>query len=615
MMLLLVALLAPPAHPAVGEARAVLAAEGGQVPPPRSERWPMRVAWITAARAPCPDRVALTAALEPNGPGRDAETRMRRLLAAQIACGQSTAETTKRLAIDHPLPTDDISRLTADEKRARARALEQQGEYVAARALWQALDTRADRFEVARLGLKRFRTDFVGTAKLFAALADGDDDLAADAAYFHAKSLGRAGDLKAAMAAYDAVVRRFPDHKRAADARFFKAFAQYEAARRPATPAARRAAARAAAKAFAALDDKSWAKSAQWYAVWSAYLAGDATPAALDAVAASAKPGSQLARKANYWAARAELPWRFDRAFARYAELITERAMDWYGLLILRDFPGLVSHPPLPRPPAVVPTDLAEAVDEIRALSAAQLMWFARRRFADLRPRLRKADLLGLEGQLAIEVGDAEDTLRHATVRNIARLRHPPDPADAAAWRAAWPLAYPAPIAAAAQRNQVPPALIHAFIRKESAYAPDAVSKAHAKGLMQLLPRTAKRIQADRALGGDAPDLHDPTTNIELGSWYVGALAARYGGQLPITMAAFNAGPDAVDSWRGARTDLETALWVETIPFLQAREYVKRLTASLVVYGIVRGGLLGTLAQGAIPQRVDLANDQGGVDY
>lgn len=608
-------LRAPPVHPAVAEAQAILAAEAGGASP-KGTLWPERIAWIEAARAPCPERIAQVEALTPNGPGRDAEARLRLLLAARQACKQPSADTVKRLAIDHPRAGDDLSGLSADETRARARSLELQGEYAAARDLWAALGTRADRYEIARLQLERFRDDFPAAAQQFAALAEGDDDLAADAAYFHAKSLGRANQLTAAMAAYDGVIARFPTHARAADARFFKAFSQYEAARRPSTADARQAAYRAAAKAFAALEDPSWKASARWYAGWSAFLAGDATPADLEALAGDAKIGSEAWRKAIFWAARAELPWRPDRAAAQYARLLGDRTMDWYGLLILRDFPALGATAPLPVPPAEVGPDFVAEVDEIRALADAKLMWFARQRLAALRPKLQRADQWALEAWLAVLVGDAEDTLRAATVRHQARFRQPPRPEDAAAWRAAWPLAYPTEIATAAAHSKVPPALIHAFIRKESAYAPDAVSKAHAKGLMQLLPRTARRIQADRGLDPSTVDLHDPATNIDLGAWYVGALAARYGGQLPITMAAFNAGPDAVGSWRGHLTDLETALWVELIPFLQAREYVKRLTASLVVYGLVSGhGALGDLARQAIPQRVDLADDQRGVDY
>lgn len=610
------ATLAPPTHPAVVEAQAIEQAEAGAQAIPDSARWPARVAWIKALRVPCPDRVQHIEALKPDGPGRDAEARLRHLRAAQIACKQSAAQTTKRLAIDYPTPGDDLSALSDDEKRSRARALEQQGEYAAARDLWQALGTRADQYEVARLALERFRTDFRAAAAQFGALIKGDDDLVPDAAYYHAKSLGRAGDLPAAMAAYDAVVKRFPTHKRAADARFFKAFSQYERAREPRTAAGRQAAYREAAKAFAAIEDASWKNSAAWYATWSRFLAGDAQAADFDALAADAKPGSQAHRKALYWAARADLPWHFERAAARYARLLDARVMDWYGLLVLRDFPLLVSHPQLPRLDASVPATVKAEVEEIRALMQAGKAWFARKRFADLRPALRKADALALEAQLAFEVGDAEDTLRHAAVKHQVRLRQPPEPEDAAAWHAAYPLAYHAIIEAEARRNRLPPALIHGFIRKESAYAPDAVSKAHAKGLMQLLPRTARRIQADRGLDPGTVNLFDPKTNITLGTWYVGALAQRYDRQLPLTMAAFNAGPGAVDSWRGAETTMETARWVDTIPFLQAREYVKRLTASLVVYGLVnRQGTVGELAAEAIPRSVALGKADGGVRY
>ena len=614
-------------HPAVAEARAILSVESGD---PRAlgpailkeGRWPDRANWALARRAfqrdaPCPERLAITDGLKPNGPDRDAETRLRWLLSAQIACKADPKETARRLAIDFPTAEDDVSMLSPDERRARARSLEETGDYTAARDIWTALGTREDRFEVARLGLKRFRTDFKATAALFKALVQGDDDLSAEAAYLHAKSLGREGDLKAAMAAYDAVGARFPAHKVAEDAAFFKAFSMYERARLPKAASERQAAYRAAAKAFDAMDAKSWADSAAWYAAWCRFLAGDRVAPEFDAIANGAKAGSQSQRKARFWAAHADLPWKPAAAAARFSALLADQTHDWYSLLIIREFPALAPKPAaLTDPPAIVPSQLAAGVDEIRALVAADLMWFARSRFTALRPALREAKATGLEARLAVEVGDAEDTLRHATARNQAILVHPIQPADLPIWRAAYPAAYAEPIAKASKANAIPPALIHGFIRKESAYAPDAVSAAHAKGLMQLIPRTARSIRAARGLGLGDVDLHDPKTNIEFGAWYVGALAKRYGGQLPIVMATFNAGPGAYDTWKGAETQVPTALWVEMIPFLQAREYVKRLTATLVIYDqLTRPIGLAQAVDAAIPAQVDAAIDTGGVDY
>lgn len=617
-------LAAPPAHPAVAEARAILSVESGDTRAldPESTRWPDRAAWAVARRAfqrgaPCPEQLALIDGLKPNGPGRDAETRLRWLLSAQKACKVDTRDTAKRLAISHPTPEDDVSGLTPDERRARARALEESGDYAAARDIWVALGTREDRFEVARLGLKRFRTDFKGTAAQFKALVTGKDDLSADAAYFHAKSLGRLGDLKAAMAAYDAVRQQFPTHARADDAAFFRAFSMYERARLPSTPGARRAAHLAAADAFAKIDAKSWKNSAAWYAVWCRYLAGEPVAAAFDAIAEEAKAGSQTQRKATYWAARADLPWKPMAAARRFSALLDDRIHDWYGLLVIRDFPALA--PPkvaLTDAPIVVPLPLKGAVDEVRALVAAELMGFARARFAAMRDDLRAAKAVALEGRLAVEVGDAEDTLRSATARNQAILRGPIRAEDLPIWRAAYPAAYAQLIAKASKANKIPAALLHGFIRKESAYAPDAVSKAHAKGLMQLIPRTARQIRADRGLGLGDVDLHDPKTNIDFGAWYVGALAQRYGGQLPIIMATFNAGPGAFETWQGAQTRLPTAQWVEMIPFLQAREYVKRLTATLVIYEQLTQPIgLAEAVDRAIPGQVDTAVDKGGVEY
>ena len=102
----------------------------------------------------------------------------------------------------------------------------------------------------------------------------------------------------------------------------------------------------------------------------------------------------------------------------------------------------------------------------------------------------------------------------------------------------------------AARDHGVHPSLLQSFIRKESAFDPDALSKAHAVGLMQLLPKTARAIRREtrqpkvRKLSRPTElNLFDPQANIDLGAWYVAALSQRFKGQLALGAAANNAGP------------------------------------------------------------------------
>ena len=162
---------------------------------------------------------------------------------------------------------------------------------------------------------------------------------------------------------------------------------------------------------------------------------------------------------------------------------------------------------------------------------------------------------------------------------------------------------------------------IWAFIRKESAFDARAVSRAHAVGLMQLLPRTAAALvdlpgfdAAHVRQADGAPDLFDPATNIELGAAYLAALSARFGGQLPLVAAAYNAGPGAVAGWLAPSGTVRLDQFVETIPYRETREYVKRLVEGWVrVERLHLGHSLQESLRG-VPVRLDVSV-RPGVDF
>lgn len=125
----------------------------------------------------------------------------------------------------------------------------------------------------------------------------------------------------------------------------------------------------------------------------------------------------------------------------------------------------------------------------------------------------------------------------------------------------------------------------YAIIRAESAWMTDARSGADARGLMQLLPGTASLVAKRNGLtwsGGDS--LYEPTTNIILGTRYLAQMAARYNGAPWLASAAYNAGPNKVDQWVGARGSLDPDLFVASIPYKETREYVARVMAFAVIY-------------------------------
>jgi len=112
-------------------------------------------------------------------------------------------------------------------------------------------------------------------------------------------------------------------------------------------------------------------------------------------------------------------------------------------------------------------------------------------------------------------------------------------------------------IDSAARQNRLDPALLDSVIRQESGFRADVVSGAGAVGLMQLMPATA------RELGVSDP--FDPAQNVEGGAKYLRSLLDRYDGRLDLALAAYNAGPAAVDHFGGVPPYRETQEYVSSI--------------------------------------------------
>jgi soluble lytic murein transglycosylase len=127
-------------------------------------------------------------------------------------------------------------------------------------------------------------------------------------------------------------------------------------------------------------------------------------------------------------------------------------------------------------------------------------------------------------------------------------------------------------------------AWIYAIVRQESAFSVDARSSAGALGLMQLMPSTAKDVASKankRSFKLD--DLLQPEVNIELGATYLNQVYRSLQENPVLATAAYNAGPGRVINWL-PKQPLATDVWIETVPFSETREYLKRVLAYTVIY-------------------------------
>lgn len=154
---------------------------------------------------------------------------------------------------------------------------------------------------------------------------------------------------------------------------------------------------------------------------------------------------------------------------------------------------------------------------------------------------------------------------------------------------------FPKKIPAVARVRDVEWALIHALMRQESRFDQQARSHAGARGLMQLMPATAKQTARQLGVSHQLSWLTSkPDHNILLGSRYLRQMLDRYDGSYPMAIAAYNAGPGRVDRWireigdpRTAQIDLIN--WIELIPIYETRNYVQRVMEGVYVYRHILG--------------------------
>jgi soluble lytic murein transglycosylase len=150
-------------------------------------------------------------------------------------------------------------------------------------------------------------------------------------------------------------------------------------------------------------------------------------------------------------------------------------------------------------------------------------------------------------------------------------------------WRVAFPFAYGDAIFKYANKNELDPMLVAGLIRQETIFQSDAVSRAGAVGLMQVLPSTGRRLARSERVRYTRAKLFDPEYNLRLGTVYFRDLI-RMTGSTEAALAAYNAGEDRVAAWKGSREFEEPAEFIESIPFTETREYVQIVMRNAEIY-------------------------------
>ncbi len=157
---------------------------------------------------------------------------------------------------------------------------------------------------------------------------------------------------------------------------------------------------------------------------------------------------------------------------------------------------------------------------------------------------------------------------------------------------------YPVPSFVPSDGLAVSRALALAISRRESEFDPAARSAADARGLMQVLPSTAKLVAPRVGLVYDGGSLNDPAYNVRIGTGYLAQLVEQFGPSVALVASGYNAGPGRPKKWIASFGDprdpsVDVVDWVEMIPFTETRTYVMRVVESVVIYRAKLKGVAG----------------------
>ncbi len=267
-------------------------------------------------------------------------------------------------------------------------------------------------------------------------------------------------------------------------------------------------------------------------------------------------------------------------------------ASDYYGKAARHPatFYGQLAAAKLKRQTLNVSYPSPGAEDRARFQSREAVQAISRLEAAGHGPRAKKlymalAEQLDSPGELALLAARAEKSGNHQLSLNIGKTAYGRG-IDAAA------LAFPVGvIPKSANISGSGKALAYAIARQESAFNPAAVSAANARGLLQLLPSTAKTVAKRNGIAFSKDRLtSDAGYNATLGAHYLGEQIDAFNGSYIMTFIAYNAGPKRVPEWIGRYGDPrgksveEVVDWIERIPFTETRNYVQRVMENYEVY-------------------------------
>ncbi len=483
-------------------------------------------------------------------------------------------EATKRLAVlGMALPAEtDESRTARDLKKALALfdADNTTDTIAALRSLRGSklapndMDLVRTRLGRAYLTLKRYReaeAELAGVAT--------ESSMGAEAAFFRAKI---ANQTRGAVDLYEGVAALFPGTPWGEEALLALAnHYQKDARDDEALPYFRRL--------LEGYPAGRYADRAAWRVGWGAYRSGHFEDAAREfEKAARLQPTSNFTPGMLCWAGRARKELgQIDRAQQLLAETVQRYKRVYHGLRALETLAHLPKRA-APQAPAIrAPADAtAGDIPEPFLTRARQLLLIDRldAAYDELKGAPQSPLAQGTLAWIEWRRGHLRPAINAMKRAYPEYLSEAGDALPDDVWRVMYPIQYSEVLQAKAASEGLDPALVAALVCQESTFDAGAVSRAGARGLMQVMPPTGRTLARALRVRYSAGALHDPNVSLTFGTHYLRTLVDHFGGRVERALAAYNAGPERVEAWTADKPDMPADEFVESIPFTETRLYV-----------------------------------------
>ncbi|MEZ0393009.1 MAG: transglycosylase SLT domain-containing protein [Pseudobdellovibrionaceae bacterium] len=302
---------------------------------------------------------------------------------------------------------------------------------------------------------------------------------------------------------------------------------------------------------------------------------------------------------ARYWLARSFQATSNTRALSEVDEILSKYPMSYYGLrLRMERTSGLMEWPTPLKAGNDLKGNFTLSSTQKKALSRAELLaqngWIAEALLelteipvptdpkikVLLAKKFNRLQLFPPVIRLVNEAGDLNPELRALDVVNLS-----------------FPQVYKDVIQEQAARQKLSPILVRSLIRQESAFGPRAISTSNAYGLMQIIGPTAQEISSELNLKSLVipDDVYVPENNIQMGTYYIAKMIRQFGGNVPLGLAAYNAGPTRMRIFVEARSEVSEQtkksssdpwdeMWFDEVPWNETSFYVKAILRNALLY-------------------------------